>query len=481
MRSTCVLFSVLTVACGQPGEPGALAPGESQTDPLSNASPAQGPEGQTPNEPAGCAYSETVPAVELTPGDYCRVEHRDADGEVVKRVERTVTIADDVETVTIETFVVDGTLVERSTLSTGPHGVVARTVERPTLPPLATLPDTYGAPATWGEYFDYDEQGRKIASRHDIGLDGVEQTGVTWAYQGDVVVKETTLNTLGEVYYVREFRSDGQPTLAMDGGGYGKRWTYDDAGLLMLEEKLSADKVLEVSEWQMAGIEKPLHRLSFTLYGGEKEQVGEHTWFYNADGQLTRDEGTGTISGHLRSYLTEYDAEGREVHYIEDTESKDCHRYEKVTTYTAGGALLDVLTTCDGGLFEHIEVTLDSAERAVHQDRIFIGNPNWIVKQSSDWEYDACGAQTLFEHRRDGQVLRRDVTRHDSAGRITQLIRQTGTTAALGEPVVTDYTYDQAGRLVGRNDTTWTLDAQGRLSQITQGDTSGARYLYDCQ
>ena len=59
-----------------------------------------------------------------------------------------------------------------------------------------------------GRNFGYDEEGGKVASRYDIGLEGVKLTGVTWPHQGDVVLKEITLNGEGEVYFQRELRID---------------------------------------------------------------------------------------------------------------------------------------------------------------------------------------------------------------------------------------------------------------------------------
>ena len=54
--------------------------------------------------------------------------------------------------------------------------------------------------------------------------------------------------------------------------------------------------------------------------------------------------------------------------------------------------MLDQMTTCDGGLFEHIRTDVDAAGRPVRVSRIFVGNPMHTIRQLDEFTYDRCGA-----------------------------------------------------------------------------------------
>lgn len=124
MRSVCILSLVFAIACGEPGAPGAVPSDDSQPPHEAAAweSSGQAADDNPADHVTACAYPESGLAVELTPGDYCRIEHRDADGSLVARVKRTVATLNDVKTVAVQTYGQNGVLLERSTLAVGPHG-----------------------------------------------------------------------------------------------------------------------------------------------------------------------------------------------------------------------------------------------------------------------------------------------------------------------------------------------------------------------
>lgn len=488
--SLVIVVSLTAGLCGCATE---SDPGEVVGLPPAEAAPVVEPTERTePTEPTaaapGCQYSEGIePTAPGIPQDFCRVDRISDEGTLLQHSLRDVTIDDDdglVTTTTTTDFDQDGAPVRRRVVTTDDTLIAYESLEHLQMDPMETLPDTYGVPATWSRTRTFDAAGNELTEAYDIGMDGTLETQETWKWSLEgVMVEYRRIGPMG-LAWREDYRPDGQPILKLDSGDYGHRWYYDADGLLIRQDRVVGGTVLERTIWVTFAPGMPLEQTTTRLKVSNdgtvvgEEPIAHHTWTRDENGALLSDEGTAIILGYERAYFTEYDAEGREVVYIEETESIDCHMYYRTTTRNAAGEVIDRLTTCDGALFEHLTVTVDAFDRPVHSKRIFIGNPTWTILDESFFAYDECGAVTMKKHTWNSTLSRLETLEHDAQGRvISRYVEQKN-----GEPRSFQYAYDAEGRVVQMGELTWTWRPDGRLDDAYLGATLGAtdRFSYAC-
>jgi YD repeat-containing protein len=466
---------------GPQGTPAADSSAPS-SDPTPSGSPTQpDPTHPDPTVPAstepvlapGCAYAAAIEPLEPAPlGDACFEERLADDGNVISRIERRVSEVGDQRVVTSETWDVENVLSLREVTRTNADGLVTfESTEHLTFAPTDTLPYTYGQPATFSIAYEHDAAGHVTKRSLDLAMDGTVDDEERWVFTGEVATEHTTY-AKGEVQVTELTRPDGQPRSRLDYGGYGMVWTYDAAGLLLQVDTVSQDLVTESTHWQFLAANKPLKqsysRFITGLDGVRKEEVlSETTWTYDEAGKALASEGWGRPEGFVRTHQTEWDEAGREVLYVENTEEPSCHRYERTTNWS-GDVAVDSLTTCDGTLFEHVVVDVDSQGRPVHTDRVFVGNPSWTVHERDTVEFDACGAQVFREHFYDDTLTMRDRLTLDAQGRIVARTSERKGVAAG----TTHYTYDAAGHVTAMGERQFSYDGAGRLVRVDYGSAA---------
>lgn len=461
----------------EPAEAGAGAKADEQpaaAPPSGEApsAPPAAPQGDSPAAPLwpGCTYSAPIEPVEPTPdGRACRETRVALDGAVLERLERHVAQDGNRVVTREETFDSSGTLAVRVVTAVDARGdEVLRSVEHLTLAPDETLPYTYGQPATYAVSTTRDDAGRVVVRQTDLAMDGVVDDEERWTYEGDVVTRHE-VHQNGELFMTETFRVDGEPLASLYAGGDGTMWHYDAAGLLLRVDRVSSGRVTESVRWTHLPNGSPASNAVWRSHQsgdawGEALEA-ETTWTYDEAGRQRRSDGWAEVYGHVRTYRTEWDAEGRETRYLEVTEEPSCHEYERVATWAPGGnAVLDTLTTCDGRLFEHEWSAFNPHWQPVRTDRLFIGNPSWAVQELDLRDYDSCGAQVFWEHRYDGRLTLRQALTLDAAGRVVARTQE----SQFSPEVTTAYTYDAEGRLVASSGRTWTFEGE-RLARVDYG------------
>ncbi len=482
MKARLVWFAGWVLGCGE-SVPGAV-PGmdNPQGDPSQSVGegehrvPGAAGDDVPPLEPLlpGCLYAEAIEPVEpQSPAAACLEIRLGLDGSRLETTTRR-TAADSVGTRT--TTEIRNTAGELTVRLVDAHddraALVFTSVEHLDLLPNATLPYTYGQPATYSLTYERDTAGRVVRETSDLAMDGVTDSDERWTFNAEGVVIEYQLSDLGGTVYTERFRGDGEPLDRIDSGGYGTRWTYGESGLLERIDTLSAGLVTEYQRFEMLAPGSPakstLVRIITTTTGARVEEVqSEKTWTYDDAGRQRSSEGWGLVEGHIRTHRVEWDALGRETLYVEENESPSCRRYERKARWaTTGDALLDQLTTCDGALFEHVWSDFDQAMRPIRTERIFVGNPTWTVRQLDNRSYDACGAQVFREHYYNDSLSSRERLILDERGRILSRTSESQTVS----PGTATYEYDSAGRLLGKDGKRWFYDPAGRLVRVTYGE-----------
>lgn len=412
--------------------------------------------------PAGCLYTTgIVPSLPAEPTNDSSRIWWDADGQPVQTQDRVASTYEGVPGWVATIREPDGLPRRRSTYFEGEHGARFESIETLYLEPAATLPNTYGMPATWSERHEYDGAGHPVRRDHDIAMDGLIDYADEWDWRPDGSIAEHRQYFQGELQSSEVYGPHGRIVWQGHEAGSGYRFTYDDGGLLVLIESLSAGQVVREQQWEERAVDEPAWMLEHAfLPNGEVVFLTESRWEYYPQGALAAFEMDRVVNGHLRHQRTEYTASGKETRMWERTEDPSCHVYDRITTYSEDeSVVLSANTTCDGAPYDILVVDTDAAGRPIHSRRVYYGNAKGPQEEIATWEYDACGATVRTTRSWSGKLYQTTEYEWDSQGRLILEVNQ----AHDNEPTVSPWAYDDAGRVVQAGSRAYEYDEAGRL------------------
>lgn len=347
---------------------------------------------------------------------------------------------------------------------------------------------TYNADGdcTYHRAYEYDADGNTVV-QIVYEPDGSERGRLLHTYSADGLLLKTVNTDSGRRIYrstVYEYDAGGRKSKATEYDMIGdvsnvREYTYDANGNLALETYRYADGTI----------------------GAQTE------YEYDEHGNLTKEDLDSGFLSHVYTYTNEYDGNGRltatDVYYDDSWWDRDEYEYGSdgklqkkisytedgavyhINTYDAGGNVTEEISYSEGEIWLRVKHTYDEAGHEIRY-AIDSGDGDEVVHWTR--EYDENGRLVLendYTHPTYG-LIQTVYTDHDANGNPAQAFQY----VFLDIEALTEYTYDEGGRLLTRVASNrdgdllereeFTYDADGReIKQTIYNESNEVINIYE--